>query len=248
MHCELRVSHNLHLSAHSLTMRLATGFDIVGFGHKDGLIGAYCVAAVNALAQLKEWRGDAAGANTSRAMHRRAVATYNAELWNESAGFYSDWKDENGLRRNYLYTWNNLLTIDPLAGIANSTQASAIIRAMDARYAALRSEFGKDAGSHGLWCPPSNMLPAERYDLQHNGTDCDQADYPHYENGNCFLCYMGYELSGRALAGTGRPALEVFRTAMGNFNSSKMTMLSRFVALSVLLTQKAFSALLRAEL
>ena len=63
-------------------MRVGTGFDIVGFGHKDGLIGAYCVAAVNALAQLKEWRGDAAGANTSRAMHRRAVATYNAELWN----------------------------------------------------------------------------------------------------------------------------------------------------------------------
>ena len=61
---------------HSLTMRVGTGFDIVGFGHKDGLIGAYCVAAVNALAQLKEWRGDAAGANTSRATHRRAVATY----------------------------------------------------------------------------------------------------------------------------------------------------------------------------
>ena len=95
------------------------------------------------------------------------------------------------------------------------------------------------------------MLPAERYDLQHNGTDCDQADYPHYENGNCFLCYMGYELSGRALAGTGRPALEVFRAAMDNFNSSKMTMLSRFVAQSVLLTQKLspiFSALLRPEL
>ena len=50
-------SHHLRVCSELVSDdgRVRTGFDIVGFGHKDGLIGAYCVAAVNALArELKD--------------------------------------------------------------------------------------------------------------------------------------------------------------------------------------------------
>jgi hypothetical protein len=47
-------------------------------------------AGSHATAEVAKWEG----------LHAKAVAAYNAQLWNASAGLYSDWIDTAGATRH----------------------------------------------------------------------------------------------------------------------------------------------------
>ena len=74
--------------------------DIVNFGGKDGIINTYLITALNAMAEMATFLGDKSYAHTGgpggwakdakywQQLHARAVASFNAQFWNESVGLY----------------------------------------------------------------------------------------------------------------------------------------------------------------
>ena len=68
-------------------------FDIIEFGHKDGLANVYAVAALHAMAEMKEFLGDTVGAQRFQDAYARSKAAYNKIFWDDQRGFYIDWID-----------------------------------------------------------------------------------------------------------------------------------------------------------
>lgn len=66
-------------------------------GHAADLI-----TALSAMAEMANFLGGVHAAEASKwdALHAKAVASFNKEFWNETAGLYSDWIDIRGQRRN----------------------------------------------------------------------------------------------------------------------------------------------------
>lgn len=90
--------------------------DIINFGGKDAIINSYLITALSAMAEMAVFLGGphASEAPKWRALHTKAVTAFNAQLWNESAGLYSDWIDTQGGRRNYFYvsqSRNNVVSL-----------------------------------------------------------------------------------------------------------------------------------------
>lgn len=156
-------------------------FDIIDFGGRDAIVNAYICQALNATAQLAAWIGDSGNATRLAAMHETCVQTYNAVFWNATLGIYGDWVDTAGNARFYGYIWQQALATDPLAGIANSTRAASIASVVQARWAALLTEYNKT--SDELWCAPTNLWSVHPQDAFGNGSMQDQKDFGNYENG-----------------------------------------------------------------
>ena len=87
---------------------------------QDAYIGAYVVAAIDAMADMQAYLGNATGAAAWQQLLARAVTAYNDVFWSDEHGFYADWVDVDGHARFYFYTDQNLLAI--ILGVANSTQ------------------------------------------------------------------------------------------------------------------------------
>ncbi len=184
-------------------------FDIVKFGHKDAYVNAYAVAALEALAELKEWMGEPARAY--REAHSRFAAGFNRAFWDEHAVYYMDWIDTAGRGRRYFYTDPNLLAI--IFGIADRTRARRILANLDARYAALASQFR--LSREAIWATPANMYPvSDPGDLVDFGKLGNQRVFPNYENGCSFFHTTGLEIAARGVAGQPGRAYEVFARVM----------------------------------
>lgn len=190
-------------------------FDIVNFGHKDALINAWCVAALDAMAELKAWMGDGASAARFRAAHLRSRAACDRIFWDDSAGLYMDWIDvrermpESG--RRYFYADPNLLAI--VFGIADRARSQRILAHMDRRYDALCRQFHLQRD--GIWATPANFYPVTQLgDLVDNGELANQRVYPNYENGCSFFHSTGFEIGARGMAGQPVGALETFDRVM----------------------------------
>ncbi len=90
-------------------------------------------------------------------MHTKWSAAYNSVFWQPTRGIYADWIDINDVVHSYFYTDQNMLAI--ITGLANSTQAAAILSALDVSYAQLMSEF--DVTRDQLYATPANMWPVD---------------------------------------------------------------------------------------
>ena len=169
--------------------------DDIRFGWHDAIVGAYAVEAVRRLGELKTWAGDAAGGAALAQLHAAAVAAYNARYFNAASGLYSDWVDDQGTPRNYVYLWQQYLAIE--FGIADGARAAAMLEAIEAQYAAVAAAFGVPRSY--LWCAPTNLQPVDPADIT---VDFDgEYIYPHYENGACFHWQLGIEILARGRAG-----------------------------------------------
>ena len=190
-------------------------FDIIEFGHKDGMVNVYAVAALNAMAEMKAYLGDAVGAQRFRDLHARSKAAYNAIFWDDEKGFYMDWIDVREQMptsgRRYFYTDHNLLAI--IYGIADAKQGQRILATLDRRYEEICQEFHLHRDD--LWATPANMYPVTQMgDLFDNGQLLNQKDYPNYENGGSFFHTTGLEIAARGAAGQAEQAYATFERVM----------------------------------
>lgn len=184
-------------------------FDIIKFGHKDAYVNAYAVAALDALAEMKEFLGE--NAAEYRRTHARFVKGFNRVFWDERAGYYMDWVDVRGTGRRYFYTDPNLLAI--IFGIAGAAKARRILGRLDERYAALCRQFGLSRDA--IWATPANMYPVTQLgDLVDFGELGNQKVFPNYENGCSFFHTTGLEIAARGMAGQADAAYEVFDRVM----------------------------------
>ena len=131
--------------------------DIVNFGGKDAIINSYLITALRAMAEMADFLGGqhAAEAGKWRVLHAKAVAGFNSQFFNESAGLYSDWIDTQGRRRNYFYVWQQFNSIDPASGITNTSRASQMLAVIDRYYSDMRDRYNKTVDE--LWCTPTNL-------------------------------------------------------------------------------------------
>eukprot|EP00040_Diaphanoeca_grandis_P036193 m.229955 g.229955 ORF g.229955 m.229955 type:complete len:865 (+) comp33566_c0_seq2:111-2705(+) len=236
----LRAGQGMNMSADSLaTTPTANGLphedhadnwlDIVNFGGKDAIINSYLTSALNAMAELATFLGGDHGAESQkwRDLHTRAVAAFNEQFWNETAGLYSDWIDTDGGRRNYFYVWQQFNAIDPTSGLTNSTRAARMLQSIDGYYDVMKTRYNKTEDD--LWCTPTN-LDATRgtdwsglapWDSYSNGSLQDQRWFGHYENGCCFMVMMGMEIAARGQAGDPDGAMKMVQRALTNFNTTR---------------------------
>ena len=180
-------------------------FDIIKFGHKDAYVNVYSVAALGAMAEIKDFAGQ--DARPFRQAHARFVQGFNKTFWDEHAGYYMDWIDTRGRGRRYFYTDPNLLAV--IFGIAGPSRARRILANLDARYGALCRKFrvSRDA----IWATPANMHPVtDPGDLVDFGKLGNQQVYPNYENGCSFFHTTGLEIAARGAAGQPAEAYETF--------------------------------------
>jgi hypothetical protein len=206
--------------------------DIVNFGGKDAIINSYLVTALSAMAEMARFLGERSETHASEAqkwrkLHARAVVSFNAQMWNETAGLYSDWIDIRGRRRNYFYVWQQFNAIDPRSGLTNASRAQRMLAEIDQYYSEMRARYNKTIDE--LWCTPTNLDAARGpgwsglapYDGYQQGKLQDQQWFGHYENGCCFMSMMGMELAARGQAGDPNGALALAQRAMQRFNESR---------------------------
>jgi hypothetical protein len=186
-------------------------YDIIKFGWKDAYINVQCVAALEAVAELGAWLGDAALASEYRGRHKRAADAHNRVFWNDQQSLYSDWIDVNGERRNYFYTDHNLMAVT--YGVAGPDRSQRILRNLDDNYARLCREF--KLPREAIYATPANMRPVARLgDMVDFGKRSNQAVFPAYENGCSFFHSTGFEIAARAAAGDGVGAYQTFQRVM----------------------------------
>lgn len=190
-------------------------FDIVNFGHKDALINAWCIAALEGMADLAAFDGNASAAARYKAAHRRSVEAYNRVFWDDAHSLYMDWIDvrermpESG--RRYFYTDHNMLAI--IFGIADQSKAQRILGHLDRRYQELCQQF--KLKREAIYATPANMYPVSRLgDLVDFGELQNQKTYPNYENGCSFFHSTGFEIAARGIAGQHDAAYDAFERVM----------------------------------
>jgi hypothetical protein len=190
-------------------------YDIINFGHKDALINAYAVAALEGVAELKTFVGDQRGANEFKNAAHISRQAFNRVFWDEEHSLYRDWIDIEekmpGSGRCYFYADLNLLSI--IFGIADRRRTARILDHLDTRYQALCDQF--HLKSDAIYATPANLYPVTRLgDLVDNGELLNQKVYPHYENGCSFFHSTGLEIAARGIAGRKQQAYEVFERVM----------------------------------
>lgn len=189
--------------------------DDIRFGWHDGIVAAYAVQAVQAYAELKRFVGQEAAAREYAALVPGFRASYNRVFWNSARGYYVDWVDKTGRPHAYWYAWTQYAAIN--FGIANASQAAAIMASRETLYADIAGRFNVTPSR--LFCQPTNLIPTAPEDIT---LDFDQEYvYPHYENGDCFFWHSGLELLALGTAVGGDAAYDRFKGAVPHFNRTR---------------------------
>jgi hypothetical protein len=183
-------------------------------GHLDAYNAALVVWALDDLVDLLTWLGDAPRAAHYAALHARAIAAHNALLWSGERQMYADWIDSNNTARYYFFTDAQFKAV--FLGVANASQAGAVLRTYDALLASLVVAY--NATLEDVWGPPSNVVPVtnplefvmELEPIEPN------VPFPAYENGGSFFHSVGYEVMARAAAGNASAGFAAFRRFLYN--------------------------------
>jgi hypothetical protein len=159
------------------------------------------VWALNCLSRLYEALGDGSAAAATAAIHAQAVEDFNTMFWDASSAAYADWVDKAGARRSYFYVDVPFTAI--IAGVANATQAAALLQHYDTRLAEIESSLQVKAGN--IWSPPGNLYPVANGDCVQ---DCKA--FPSYENGGSFFHSVGLQVAALAAVGRADDAVATF--------------------------------------
>lgn len=190
-------------------------YDEVDFGGFDAIVGAYSVAAMEAMSQLAAWVGrPPAEVERFSTLAAAGRASYNARFFNESAGLFNDWVDLNGNAHTSHFWWQQFVATSALANISSPAQRVQAMAALDAFLARIQSEY--NVTSDELWCLPDNQQPLPPADC--NGNMCSQ--WPGYENGLCFLHVSGWHIYARARSGDADGAYSLYQRMLGGQESN----------------------------
>jgi hypothetical protein len=185
-------------------------WDVVGFGGWDSWTNVWVVAAWDALADMKRWSGDTAGAAEFEALFERSKHAFNEKFWDVERGGYADWVDIQGTRHYHFFTATQSMAV--LVGIANRSQTEAILHNFDALYEQLYMQYNLTADQ--LWCTPSNFLPLLPSEMGGAKPQGHFSAFPGYENGVCFFFNTGLEIAMWGHAGSPDTAFEKYRRFM----------------------------------
>jgi hypothetical protein len=189
--------------------------DTITMGHHDGLVASNAVHAFHAIAEMKTLLGDTEGATAAMQIFQAGVAAFTRVYWSDQHGVFSDWIDSSGRRRDYFYTWHNLIAVT--SGLANATQSASIMRSLSSERARLAADFNVTVGD--IFCTPSNMRPASPEDI----TYCNSGNaYPFYLNGDCFLLMSGWEMAALGKTGQSDSAFAMLSSVLAQYDRNML--------------------------
>lgn len=160
------------------------------------------------------WLGDAEKAAHYTALHARATLIFNELMWSPSHNAYADWIDAANNPRYYFFTDVQFKAV--FLGVANASQAGAVMAQYDALLATLVGQF--NATLEDVWGPPSNVIPITNpleFVLELEPIE-PNTPFPNYENGGSFFHAVGYEALARAAIGNSSAAFEAFSRFLYN--------------------------------
>ena len=130
-------------------------YDVVLTGHFDGYNALLAVWALECLQDLMGWLGEGARAAHYGALHDRAARVFNELMWSEANAAYADWIDASNRARFYFFTDVQFKAV--WLGVANATQAAAVMGKYDELVAGLVTQF--NVTLEDVWGPPCNVVP-----------------------------------------------------------------------------------------
>lgn len=162
-------------------------WDDLPFGGRSAYANAYFYASLQAMAEIETALGDPAAASTYTALAATCRQRYNELFWNDTAGRYIGCIDENGVRRDYGFTFVNMEAAT--YGLPDQTKAQRIYQWMESG----------DTYSRWLFAPRANTIDCKNW-WYLNGTDEIPAQNfdTHLENGGAILYTSGYDIMARA--------------------------------------------------
>ena len=171
----------------------------------DALLAAYGVWALSCLQEIYTALGDSAGASRVASIHGQAVIDFNTAFWNAGNRSYHDWIDVQGKARSYYFV--DVAFVAIIAGIANATQATALLDHYDSRLADIYTEYDVTPGT--IWSAPCNLYLISDPKEFANDVHAPVA-FPSYENGGSFFHTPGLQFSALGVAGRPDAAYDGF--------------------------------------
>ena len=160
------------------------------------------------------WLGDSTAALHYNTLHARASRTFNELMWSPKNSAYADWIDAANNARFYFFTDVQFKAV--FLGVANSSQAGAVMAQYDSLLASLVEAY--NATLEDVWGPPSNVIPITNpleFVLELEKIE-PNVPFPAYENGGSFFHSVGYEALARAAIGNSSAAFEAFSRFLYN--------------------------------
>jgi hypothetical protein len=144
------------LTGNSGSFRWSTNaMDVVGFGHIDGYVNAWCYRALRNAACLMEELKDTGLAETCRYLADGIRRAYTEALINPETGWVAGWKSRDGQLHDYAFLWVNGPAI--AFGLLDDDQARRALAGLED----LRARVGPGGADFGL---PGNLLPIDPAD------------------------------------------------------------------------------------
>jgi len=130
----------------------SNAMDVVGFGHLDAYVNAWCYRAWRNAAVLFRQLGDAAGATRAGALAARLREAFAAQLLNPRTGWVAGWRSRDGVLHDYAFLWVNGPAI--AFGLLEPELARRALGGLED----LRRQVGAGSARLGL---PCNLLPID---------------------------------------------------------------------------------------
>lgn len=162
-------------------------WDDLPFGGRSAYENAYYYASLLAMAEIETALGDKTAAQTYTDLAATCRQRYNQLFWNDTAGRYIACIDENGVRRDYGFTFVNMEAAT--YGLPDQTRAQRIYNWMESGDTYSRWQFAPRANTidcRSWWyLNGTGEIPAQNFDT-------------HLENGGAILYTSGYDIMARA--------------------------------------------------
>ena len=169
-------------------------WDDLPFGGKSAYVNAYFYGALGAMASIESAVGNTDKAKEYNELRAKCHKAYNESFWNDAAGRYVGCIDENGVVRDYGFTYVNMEA--SVYGLPDKAQVERIYHWMEQE----RTWSGKiDTYSRFRFAPRANTIDcSDWWYLNGKAEIPSQAFDTHLENGGAILYTSGYDIMARA--------------------------------------------------
>lgn len=183
------------LSGNSGSYRWSSNaMDVVGFGHLDAYVNAWCYRGLrNAAALCTAW-GDRALSTRAREAAESIRASYAKEFINPETGWVAGWRSRDGALHDFAFIWINGVAC--AFGVLKPAVARKALHNLEA----LRDKVGPSMGGYmGL---PLNLLPIHRRDhMLAKIAPGTTPTFETYTDGSLCACVNGYYLRALSIHG-----------------------------------------------
>ncbi len=170
--------------------------------------------SLGAMAEVAEWLGHESEATEARVLADGIAKVFNAEFWNEEAGFYADWIDGRGAAHFFGYVGPQLQAV--VNGMVPADRARRLLESIDRRRRELGPEWAK------CFALQTNLFDAEEYSSMRRAYQSDVTRFGQTMNGGCLLSWSYYWIGALVAVGRAQDAIDVWKRIVSRFGQTSL--------------------------